>query len=52
MKLLYLSTRVFQYFWPAKMREDFSDDVAFQAADDLTFAFAVFGAFSGVVKQT
>ena len=30
------------------MCEDFADDVAFQAANDLTFAFAVFGAFSNI----
>ncbi len=34
LKLLYLSTRGFQCFWPAKMGKDFPDDVAFQAAND------------------
>jgi hypothetical protein len=50
LKLLYLSTPDFQYFWPAKMGKDFTDDVAFQAASDLTFAFAVFGTFSNICE--
>lgn len=50
LKLLYLSTRIFQCFWPAKMGEDFATDIAFQATNDLTFAFTVFGAFLNVCK--
>ena len=48
LKLLYLPTRFFQCFWPAKMRKDFTNNIAFQTANDLAFAFAVFGTFSNI----
>ena len=50
LKLLYLSTRVFQCFWPAKMRKYFTDDIAFEATNNLAFTFAIFDAFSNVCQ--
>ena len=32
------------------MGKDFTDDIAFQAANDLTFAFSVFGAFLDICE--
>ena len=40
----------FQCFWPAKMGKDFPNDEAFQAANDLTFAFSVFGALLNICE--
>jgi hypothetical protein len=41
LKLLYLSTCCFADLRAAKMFEDFPDDVAFQAANDFSFAFSL-----------
>ena len=33
------------------MGEDFTDDIAFETANDLTFTFTVFGAFSYICES-
>ena len=50
LKLLYLSIWFFQCFWPAKLGEDFTNDIAFKTANDFTFTFTVFGAFANICE--
>src|SRR3546814_17073349 len=50
LRLLYLSSGHRGCFRPAQLGEDFPDDVAFQAAYDLAFAFSFLGTFADIGK--
>src|SRR3546814_4950001 len=51
LRLLYLSSGHRGCFRPAQLGEDFPDDVAFQAAYDLAFAFSFLGTFADIGKR-
>ena len=48
LKLLYLSSGRGCSFWHANMSINFTDDVTFQASNNLTFGFSIPGSFSNV----